>query len=292
MPETSLNYYSPLRYPGGKRNFVPLFVNVFEKSELSIKSYYEFYAGGAGAALELLLKGYVKKIVLNDADFHIYAFWDSVLRDTDNFLRKITDTKITIDEWRKQKQIYQNFHHEDILNVGFSTFFLNRTNRSGILSKAGPIGGHMQNGNFKLDVRFHKTNLSNLITRIADNSAKISLYNEDAITLMKRLRLELQRRTSFLFLDPPYFEKGKNLYLNFYELENHIELKTFLEKHLSWNWILSYDNSPAIFRLYQKFPKRIFQIKYSLQDKKNAKEIVVFSNPLINSKNKRNIFVR
>jgi DNA adenine methylase len=292
MTEPTLIYHSPLRYPGGKRNFVPFFLNIFEKSELNIKTYYEFYAGGAGAALELLLKGHVKKIVLNDADYHIYAFWFSILNHTENFLKKLNDTNITIEEWQKQKRIYENIEKEDLLSVGFSTFFLNRTNRSGILSKAGPIGGMNQNGNYKIDVRFHKKNLSNLIRIIASNSDNISLYNDDAISLMKSLRIELRRRSSFLFLDPPYFEKGKELYLNFYQLENHIDLKNYLQRHLNWNWVLSYDNCPAILRLYKEFPKRIFQIKYSLQDKKEAKEIVVFSDSLIESKKKQSIFMR
>src|SRR4051794_18180047 len=134
MEESKLIYHSPLRYPGGKRNFVPFFLNIFEKSKLNVNTYYEFYAGGAGAALELLLKGYVKRIVLNDADYHLYAFWYSILNYPEEFLKKINDTNITIDEWHNQKLVYENFENEDLFSVGFSTFFLNRTNRSGILS--------------------------------------------------------------------------------------------------------------------------------------------------------------
>ncbi|MBN8673102.1 MAG: DNA adenine methylase [Chitinophagales bacterium] len=292
MGEPKLIYYSPLRYPGGKRNFVPFFINIFEKSELNIKTYHEFYAGGAGAALELLIRGYVKSVVLNDADYHIYAFWHSILNETDRFLEKIKNTNVTITEWKKQKKVYENFKNEDILSVGFSTFFLNRTNRSGILSNAGPIGGINQNGNYKIDARYNKKNLSALIQTIAKKSDNIILYNDDAICLMKRLRLELQKRSSFLFLDPPYFEKGEDLYLNFYQLENHIELKSYLEKHLSWNWVLSYDNCPAIAKLYRSFAKRIFEINYSLQDKKREKEIVIFSTALLASKEHKKIFIK
>lgn len=288
---SELLQFSPLRYPGGKKNFVPFFLNVFEKSNLNIKAYYEFYAGGAGAALQLLLNGHVNTIHLNDADYHIYSFWYSILNQTEEFLKKIADIDITIDEWKKQRAIYENYNKEGIFNIGFSTFFLNRTNRSGILVKAGPIGGKMQNGNYKIDVRFNKKNLSTLIEKIATNREKIFIYNSDAIALMKKQKHQLKQKSSFLFLDPPYFEKGKDLYLNFYHLQNHIDLKLFLEKNKTGNWILSYDNCRAIFRLYRSFPKRLFQINYSLQDKKKAKEIVIFSDSLLASKNHRKIFI-
>ena len=283
-------FFSPLRYPGGKRNFVPFFINVFKKSQLNIKSYYEFYAGGAAAAIQLLLEGHVSTIHLNDADYHIYCFWYSLLNYTEEFLKKINDTSVTLDEWKRQREVYENYSQEDILSIGFSTFFLNRTNRSGILVKAGPIGGKSQKGNYKLDVRYNKKNLSKIIEKIAAERNRILLYNSDAIKLMKEQKQQLKRKSSFLFLDPPYFVKGKDLYLNFYELQNHVDLKNFLQKHKNWNWILSYDNCAAITKLYASFAKRLFQINYSLQDKKKANEIVIFSEPLIASKNCKKIF--
>lgn len=275
-----MNFYSPLRYPGGKASFTKLFLRIFSENDLSISTYYEFYAGGAGAALELLLNDHVQRIVLNDADYHVYAFWNAIIYDTENFLKKIIDTPVTIDEWQNQKRIYEDITGHDVLTIGFSTFFLNRTNRSGILMKAGPIGGQNQDGNYKLDARYNKTKLSERITQIAKKESSITIYNEDAILLMNTLRQELMLDTSFLFLDPPYYEKGSKLYLNHYNDPEHTALRDFLLNNRNFNWIVSYDNAEAIQEMYTDFSNCLIDINYSLQSKKKEKEIVIFSDKL------------
>jgi len=273
-------YYSPLRYPGGKSSFSKIFLNIFKENNLSINTYYEFYAGGAGAALDLLLNNHVSKIVLNDADYHIYAFWNSILYDTENFLKKLKDTPVTIEEWHIQRAVYNNELNYDLLTIGFSTFFLNRTNRSGILLKAGPIGGKEQIGKYKLDARYHKLRLSERISQIAARENSIFIYNEDAINLMNSLIKDLKKEDSFLFLDPPYYDKGRQLYLNHYKDAEHTTLKEFLILNKDFNWLVSYDNAEAIQKLYSNFFNCLVDINYSLQAKKKEKEIIILSDRL------------
>ncbi|MEJ7694692.1 DNA adenine methylase [Daejeonella sp.] len=275
-----MNFFSPLRYPGGKASFTKIFLRIFSENQLSIDTYFEFYAGGAGAALELLLNKHVSKIVLNDADYHIYSFWNAIIYDTENFLRKLNDTPVDMTEWRNQKNIYEDVNGLDTLTIGFSTFFLNRTNRSGILLKAGPIGGMDQGGNYKLDARYNKKNLSERITEIAKLESSITIYNEDAINLMNALETNLALDSSFLFLDPPYFVKGSKLYLNHYNEQEHIALRDFLMANREFNWLVSYDNVTAIHDLYRNFDNCLVDINYSLQSKKKEKEIVIFSDKL------------
>jgi DNA adenine methylase len=219
--------------------------------------------------------------VLNDADYHIFSFWSSILHDTENFLRKLRDTPVTIDEWHNQKLIYDNENERDLLSVGFSTFFLNRTNRSGILMKAGPIGGKDQTGNYKLNVRYNKLDLEERISKIAQYESNIIVYNEDAIALMNLLIGDLIKDTSFLFLDPPYYNEGSKLYLNHYHDKDHTELRDFLLNNMEFNWLMSYDNVEAIQKLYLDFFNCLVDINYSLQSKKKEKEIVILSNKLL-----------
>ncbi|HES9253572.1 TPA: DNA adenine methylase, partial [Streptococcus pyogenes] len=206
---------SPLRYPGGKTqvyDFVKELVNLNETT-----TYIEPYMGGMGIALKLLLNNNVHKIMVNDYDKAIYAFWYSVLNYTEQLIEKINTTPITIDEWKLQREVQKNKNNcDDLLTLGFSTLFLNRTNRSGII-KAGVIGGLKQDGNYKLDCRFNKEKTIKKIKLIASYKKQIKLYNMDA---EKFIRLNITKtKNSFTFFDPPYYTKGPGLYTNFYNHE-------------------------------------------------------------------------
>ena len=203
---------TPLRYPGGKTKLYLLVKELIKVN--NCKTYIEPYAGGAGVALKLLFNNDVQKIMINDFDKAIYSFWYSVLNYTDELVKKIEETPITMEEWYIQKNIYENKSNSNsILELGFATLFLNRTNRSGIL-KAGVIGGKSQEGNYKLDCRFNKVELIKKIKKIASFKSRIKLYNLDAEVFIRRN--VSKTKDSFTFFDPPYYKKGPGLYTNFY----------------------------------------------------------------------------
>ena len=160
------NNYSPLRYPGGKGRLIGLMKDVVNLNELNGGVYIEPYAGGAALALSLVMDGYMDHVVINDYDRSIFAFWQCVIHHTDELVDKILSTPITTEEWIKQRNIQRSKETISIIDLGFSTFFLNRTNRSGIL-KAGVIGGIAQNGTYKINARFNKETLVNRIQKVA-----------------------------------------------------------------------------------------------------------------------------
>lgn len=240
-------------------------------------TYLELYAGGAGAALELLFSETVNKIVLNDADYHIYAFWMSILNQTDDFIMALDRVEVNIDTWYAQRHIYDNFTDYTVLEVGFSTFFLNRTNRSGILTKAGPIGGFSQNGNYKIDARFNKANLAARIKKISEKKEQIDIYNRDTLTFIFDNLIKLNPESIFIYLDPPYYNKGKSLYLNYYNHEDHEKLRNLLREIKHLNWVVSYDDVPQIKELYEGFKTSQIELNYSLQSKRRTTEFCVYS---------------
>lgn len=273
------NFASPLRYPGGKSKISSYLEDLILLNNLEGCTFYELYAGGAGAALNLLFSGVVEKIVLNDLDLHIYNFWLSVLNQTDDFIRLINTTKVDIDTWDKQKAIYIDHENHTPLEVGFSAFFLNRCNRSGILYKAGPIGGRDQTGNYKIDVRFNKIELCRRIEKIATLKKQIQVTNQESITLLKSI-FSQQKEKRFVFLDPPYYDQGENLYLSFYKDSDHVNLRDLLKEHNDEMWFLTYDNSPRIIELYASFIQSDLPMTYTLQAKKKSKEVMMFSKAL------------
>ena len=273
------SHVSPLRYPGGKSRTSTFIEDIILLNNLEGCTFYELYAGGAGASLNLLFSGVVKKIVLNDLDFHIHAFWQSIMHHTDEFLRLVHDAPVDIENWKTQSHIYGHFKEFDTVSVGFSAFFLNRTNRSGILYNAGPIGGFDQSGNYKIDVRFNKLDLIGRVERIADLRDKISLYNRESIELLQKIFSSVGE-SRFIFLDPPYYVQGERLYLDFYQDDNHVNLRDILIKNREGSWFLTYDNCSRINELYSGIRRSHLSMSYTLQDKKQAKEVMMFSDDL------------
>ena len=269
-------FYSPLRYPGGKGKILSFMIDLIKLNKLEKIEYVEPYVGGAAVALGLLLNNMVSKIYINDSDKAIYAFWDSVLNYTDEFIQKIEKTPITVEEWRIQKSIYNNIEQHSDLDIGFSAFFLNRCNRSGVL-KGGIIGGYKQKGNWKIDARFNKQDLIKRIEKIALHKDKIQLYNEDTADLLEKHKETF--KNCILYLDPPYYEKGYQLYKNHYKPSDHEKISK-LVKELNCYWVVSYDNVDPIIALYNDIPKREFNISYSAGKNRSGKEIMFFSSNL------------
>lgn len=273
---------SPLRYPGGKAKFYNNIVKIFNDNNIEKPIYCEAFAGGAGLALLLLKNNIVDKLILNDIDKSIYCFWKSILDFNKEFCEMINSVNIDLVEREIQKKIQKDkdildlTKKSDILKLGFSTFFLNRVNRSGII-RAGVIGGIEQNGNYKMDCRFNKNNLIERIKEINKYKKKIEFYNLDAIDFLKKIE---NKKKIFIFFDPPYFQKGKDLYTNFYMIEDHINLAKHIS-NLKQDWITTYDNTEEIKEIYSEFQIKEFDILYSLEKKRKAKEILICKKNLI-----------
>ncbi|MCK5223333.1 DNA adenine methylase, partial [Candidatus Calescamantes bacterium] len=244
MPVTA----SPLRFPGGKAKYAKFFEKIIELNNFDNMIFVEPFAGGAGAAMTLLLEGIVREVILNDIDPKIYAFWYSLLNNSAEFLELLRTTPISVPEWRKQKRKFNS--SESILELGFATFYLNRCNRGGILA-ANPIGGINQNSKYMISARFNKPNLERKIRRIIDLKESITLFNKDALDFMNDLKSNYSGRELLIYLDPPYIRKGKLLYYNHYNEKNHIDLRATISQ-CPFPWVLSYDSHPLIFRIYKE----------------------------------------
>lgn len=269
-------FYSPLRYPGGKTRLAPFIKSVIRENDLLGIDYVEPYAGGAGVALSVLFGEYVSSITINDLDRSIYAFWHSVVHSSDRFCEKIGTTKIDVKNWRTAWDVQCNKKTANVFDLGFSTFFLNRTNISGVL-RGGVIGGLKQNGSCKIDARFNKKNLIARIQKIGEFSDKITVRNQDSLALLKKIT-----GPKFVYLDPPYVEKSARLYINSYTKENHEELAEFMQKlHGGIRWVTSYDNTQFILHSYAHCKNRLYwQHKYSTSNTPDVREIIFVASNL------------
>lgn len=263
---------TPLRYPGGKTAYAGLLSEVIKLNKLEDVVLVEPFAGGAGASIKLLLDGSVSRLILNDLDVAIYAFWWSVVNASDELIDLIVKTPLTIDEWKQQREISRRKDAADLLSLGFATLYMNRCNRSGILS-ANPIGGIKQTGNYKIDARFNKEGIVAKIKSIAEKSDSIEIRNSSCERLLSGFKRRKDTSNLLVYLDPPYFQKGPSLYLNHYCERDHRKLAK-LVLGCDFKWILSYDCHDKIRELYSKVPMYTSNLRYSIIGNKEASELV------------------
>lgn len=266
------NFYSPLRYPGGKNCLFPFISRLFYENKLIGNRYAEPYAGGAGLALRLLFEGYVDHIYINDLDKSIYAFWKTIIDRPNEFCRWIEDVEASIANWGKYKKIQRQSENNNLFELAKSTFFLNRTNVSGVI-KGGVIGGLKQTGKYKIDARFNKQDLIDRIHKIESVKNRISVSNLDGVQFIKKL--DKKKEEIFIYLDPPYCQQGANLYMNFYSKEDHKKLSMKVHQ-LRKKWIVSYDTHEFILNLYAEKRKLVHQLSQSASNRV-GNELLVFS---------------
>lgn len=268
------NFTSPLRYPGGKGELANFMKVVVSQNNLLDGDYVEVYAGGAGIAWSLLFEEYVRRVHVNDLNRSLMAFWCSILEDNDGFCRLVRDTPVTIEEWYRQRVVQNTPQNYSTLELGFSTFFLNRTNRSGIL-RGGVIGGKNQTGKWRIDARFNRQDLINRIQRIGRYADRIRLYNLDAVDFIKAILPNITQK-SLVYFDPPYFNKGQELYENHYKKEDHAHIAKLVLNEVKQPWIVSYDATPEILALYDKHQSILHNIRYSARDRYAGSEVIFY----------------
>lgn len=268
---------SPLRYPGGKGALYARLRKVIRDNGLAGCTYVEPYAGGAGAGLGLLVSGQVSRVVINDLDPAIYAFWKSLADDPDYMIGKVRKTPLTVKEWRRQKSLYASGGNGDLTKLGFATFYLNRTNRSGVLN-AGPIGGLDQTGNYLIDARFNRDDLAERMRTLALYADQIEVTNLDGRAVVRKYG---SRSKTFVYADPPYFEKAGSLYMNSFRPEDHEALATELNRKAGGAWLLTYDDVPQVNALYADRRVRRFGLNYSAHRVTKATEVAVLSDALL-----------
>ncbi len=269
--------YSPLRYPGGKSKIAPLIKLIIQNLEQSSVTYIEPFAGGAGVALSLLLEGVVERVVINDYDKAIYSFWRALKENPETLIELVQHTPLTIKEWRRQKEIYSTQNKRYSVELGFSAFYLNRTNRSGILS-AGPIGGYEQNGNYTMAARFNRDTLVQRIQNIVAHRSQIMIYNKEIRSFIQKI-MPRYIENAFVYFDPPYYINGQRLYKNSFSATDHAGIAKCIMEGANCPWIITYDNVPELKKIYAGFPQRCYSLNYSAANKGKGTELIIFRSP-------------
>jgi DNA adenine methylase len=264
---------SPLRYPGGKASLAGFFADIIDHIGIRRARYVEPYAGGAGAGIALLREGLVDQLVINDIDPAVHAFWTSVVHENSRFVHRVQRVPLTIEEWRSQRTIYQAGDASDPMRLGFAFFYLNRTNRSGVLN-AGVIGGQRQEGTYRIDARFNRATLVDRIKAIGGLADRITVSDLDGRSVIQACGDD---PATFMYIDPPYVHAGSQLYLNAFEGRDHQALATAVTAIESAHWLVTYDTAPLIERTYRGQFQCKLDITYSARYPGRTEELLIGS---------------
>jgi len=268
-----MRYLSPLRYPGGKARLGSFLDRAIRASGFKGCQYVEPYAGGAGAGLSLLWRETVSAIHVNDASPAIAAFWKSVLERNSELCDRIANAVLNVEVWRVQRSILACPSSATPLDLGFAAFYLNRTNRSGIIGSGGVIGGLAQTGKWKMDARFNRDVLIERIRWIGGQRDRIRVTGLDALTVLANLDDSLR---TFVYLDPPYYRNADRLYDQWYQPEDHAAVCRAV-KGLTHPWVVSYDDCPEVRKLYAGIRTCRLSLPYSAARNYRGAEVVFFS---------------
>jgi DNA adenine methylase len=271
---------TPFRYPGGKQRLSPFIGELLEHNDLVGCHYAEPYAGGAGIALELLLSNMVSHVHLNDSSIHVYAVWHSITTRPDEFCRRISTASLDLEEWKRRREVVRHPHDHSLLDLGFSTFYLNRCNRSGILT-AGVIGGIAQTGRWRIDARFPRNELIRRVEAIATKGERVSVTNLDAEEFMSEHAADHLPDNALVYCDPPYYERSQRLYLDCYQQDDHARLAQLIQTELNHRWVVSYDGHPDVIAFYKGRRKFLYDLQYSAVTVHKGREVFIFSDDLI-----------
>jgi len=239
---------SVLRYPGGKSKLIPYLFSKIQAS--STNTLVSPFCGGASLELALLHAGVVKQLILNDLDFGVYALFWTMKFAPDELLYRIKNTLPTHkDYFYAQSIIKSDYHSCTILEAAWNLLLVNRLAYSGIY-KANPLGGRHGTSNDLLS-RWNPKDLSKRITQFNNMSDQITILNMDACDLIEE---EYWRPSSTIFIDPPYVQKGEQLYRCYYGMDEHVRLNVLLDSLYHGmpgaDIILTYDNDPLIENIY------------------------------------------
>lgn len=272
-----MRYLSPLRYPGGKSRLAPYIAKLIASQGLRPTRYAEPFAGGAGAALRLLVNEEVDVVHINDLNPGVAAFWRCLFNETEQLAERIECEEVSIAAWHEHVERYRNPTCLTDLDLGFSTFFLNRCNRSGILD-ARPIGGLEQVGRWKIDARFNRPALAHRVRYLGKYRDRVVVTEQDARVFLRDL--EPLGRDLLVYVDPPYMGQGEELYLNSLSEADHEELARLLSAS-PLRWFLTYDTDDRVINtLYAGMRALEFDIAHTAQDQHVGTEYAVFSDSL------------
>jgi DNA adenine methylase len=283
------------RYPGGKSKVRREIVDVISKTlgNNGITEYCEPFAGGLAIGLEFLKQNpHIESIGINDKDVGVAALWTSVIRLPGVLKRYVRDFIPSV-------EAFDQYKHEllatdvipatdaEIALLGFKKLAIHQISYSGLGTKSGgPLGGRDQKSNYKIDCRWSPDYICKQIDKLNIFLGEFEVRNGGCTSLDFEQVLAYQEKPAILYLDPPYYDKGGELYQCSFSTKDHQRLANILKKS-SHQWVLSYDDCPEIRSIYEWADVKTLAVKCTIngtKDNEGERQVLTKTELLISRK--------
>jgi len=246
------------RYPGGKSKLKHEIINSLKnKSHLDSVQYREpFFGGGSIGVMLLLDNPLLNRMWINDKDIGISCLWTALIRYPEDLKEKVLSFTPTVDQFYEMKVKLSDVtlkmprQRKKIVDIGFHKLAIHQISYSGLGTKSGgPLGGVDQKSDYKIDCRWSPAYICKKIDKLHGRFSSVYVHengctNYDFTDLIKDDSCD-----SLIYLDPPYYVKGNELYQCGFTNDDHVRLSEAL-KETKHRWVLSYDDCPEIRDMY------------------------------------------
>jgi DNA adenine methylase len=299
------------RYPGGKSKFRDEILTAIAATSNDAMEYREpFFGGGSVGLMVLEDNDHTKQVSqdpfdllfsfdtptkgknakektfgyrsfwINDKDVGIFSLWNAVINNPEELKELVNSFKPSIQAFDDYKQFFLDNPTpttiSEIVECGFRKLAIHQISYSGLgVKSGGPLGGRNQDANTKypIDCRWSPSNICKKIDLIHKQfiSVDARVTNSDFAAMITDTS-----RPAFIYLDPPYYMKGGDLYQHAFTEDDHRRMADLL-RVCPHPWVLSYDDCPEIRDLYSWARIEAFDAKYTIQQTKvetdNGKKI-------------------
>lgn len=264
------------RYPGGKSKLRNQIISKLVEIIDDGFEYREPFFGGGSIGLKLLEdKPSLKRIWINDFDPGIACLWTTLVKHPDLFKNLVREFQPAVEAFHKFKAELTAKPPEFtsaaiIADFGFKKLAIHQISYSGLGTKSGsPLGGRYQTSNYKIDCRWSPDYICKKIDMLNERFSKIEIRDECCTNLDFSNLIADTKHKAVIYLDPPYFVKGNDLYQCGFTIEDHERLCLALKK-TDHRWLLSYDDCPEIREFYSwAYIEEIKEVNYTITATKN-----------------------
>jgi len=202
---------------------------------------YEPFAGTASVTFYLLRNKMVDYYHINDVDQGVTSLWQTVKDNPEALIDAVMSYSPNVSDFYD----FKSDPGARLFDMAFRKLVLHQVSFSGLGAMAGgPLGGRAQAGKYNVDCRWSPLKLAKGI-----EACSTLLNSSDGVVTSggwEGVVDSAVKAKGFLYLDPPYYVKGRELYVSG-ELD-HGALATALMS--AEDFVLSYDDAPEVRELY------------------------------------------